>query len=207
MKRLLILFLFALTSLTTMHAQTGIGLTISNDLYNRYVNPKDGIESPSNGSVLLNLAIGPKIWLGSESFSFSAEAQANWGILALSLADYKGLGSASFPIMGKFNFAGLSGLNKEGRFGFSIGGGIQFNKTEIYYQTNDFKEKGGERSFFKTYVIQAGYGFGISGFTMHGFVKYGFDPDVDGASNLHIGIQYDFNIPKLSKISDPASAL
>ncbi|MBT8229339.1 MAG: hypothetical protein KJO50_03705, partial [Bacteroidia bacterium] len=100
-----------------------------------------------------------------------------------------------------------SGLNKEGRFGFSIGGGIQFNKTEIYYQTNDFKEKGGERSFFKTYVIQAGYGFGISGFTMHGFVKYGFDPDVDGASNLHIGIQYDFNIPKLSKISDPASAL
>lgn len=207
MKKLLIIFLLVFVSMNAIQAQMGIGLTYSHDLYNRYVNPKDGLESASNGSFLLNMALGPKIWIGGESFSFSAEAQANWGILGLSLADYKGLGSASFPIMGKFNFAGLSGLNKEGRFGFSIGGGIQYNKTEIYYQTKDFKEKGGERSFFRTYVIQAGYGFGISGFTIHGFVKYGFDPDVDGANNFHFGIQYDFNIPKLKKISDPASAL
>ncbi len=207
MKRLLIPIFICCFLSTTVIAQFGIGLTLSHDLYNRYVNPKDGIESASNGSLLLNLALGPKIWIGGESFSFSAEAQANWGVLGLSIADYKGLGSTSFPFIGKFNFGGLSGLNKEGRFGYSIGGGVQYNKTEIYYLNNDFEERGGERKFFKTYVIQAGYGFGVSGFAMQGFIRYGFNPDIDGASNIHIGLQYDFNIPKLKKIADPASAL
>lgn len=207
MKKLLFSIVFLFGSFSILSAQFGVGMTVSHDLYNRYVNPKDGIESPSNGSALLNIALGPKIWVGGESFSFSAETQVNWGVFGLSLADYKGLGSLSFPIMGKFNFAGLSGMNKEGRFGLSVGGGIQYNRTEIYYVKNSFEERGGERSYFKTYVIQAGYGFGISGFGVQAFVKYGFNPDIDGASNFHFGIQYDFNFPKLKKISDPASAL
>jgi hypothetical protein len=203
----LIIVIVSTISAQQLRAQFGIGATISNDIYNRYSNPEDGIASGGNGSFLLNLALGPKIWVGGENFSVSVEAQANWGMLGLSLSDFKGLGSASFPIMGKLNFAGLSALNKEGRFGFSIGGGIQYNKTEIYHLKDSYEDSGVDRSFFKTYVVQAGYGFGISGFCIQGFLKYGFNPDLDGANNFHIGLQYDFNIPRLKKISDPASEL
>lgn len=203
----LIIILLCSINVSIVHAQFGIGATVSNDIYNRYSNPEDGIAARSNGSFLLNLAVGPKIWIGGESFSVSAEAQANWGMLGLSLGDFKGLGNASFPIIGKLNFAGLSGLNKEGRFGFSIGGGIQYNKTEIYKLKNSFAEQGVTRDFYKTYIIQAGYGFGISGFCIQGFVRYGFNPDLDGANSFNFGLQYDFNIPKLKQISDPASEL
>lgn len=192
----------------SVKAQFGIGLTAGTDLYNRYSNPVDDTgEHRANGSVLLNLALGPKIWVGGENFSFSMETQANLGILGLALPDYKGLGNFSIPIMGKFNFAGLSGLNKEGRFGLSLGGGIQYNKTELYYQTRDFKDKGGKRAFFKTYVVQVGYGFGISGFSAQFFTRYGFNPDLDGANSINVGLQFDFNIPKLKKIDDPNSRL
>ena len=207
MKKLTFIFALFLFIIGSVQGQFGIGLTVSDDLYNRYSNPEDNLGARSNGVFLLDIALGPKVWVGGENFSVSAEAQANWGMLGLSLGDYKGLGSASFPIIAKLNFGGLSGLNHEGRFGFSIGGGIQYNKTEIYYLANDFEERGGTRSFFKTYVIYAGYGFGISGFAIQAFVKYGFNPDLDGARNMHIGFQYDFNLSKLKNISDPASEL
>ncbi|MBT8231506.1 MAG: hypothetical protein HKO66_15955 [Saprospiraceae bacterium] len=205
-RTLLLTILSCIISLS--HAQFGIGFTVTQDLYNRYSNPIDSTgEHRANGSALLNLGIGPKIWFGGENFSLSVETQANLGILAFSLPNYKGLGNVSFPIMGKINFAGVSALSKEGRFGLSLGGGIQFNKTELYYITNDFKAKGGERNFFKTYVIQAGYGFGISGFAVQFFTRYGFNSDLDGANSLNIGLQFDFNIPKMKKIDDPNSRL
>lgn len=190
------------------NAQFGIGATTSIDFYNRYTNPEDQTgQHRSNGSVLLNFALGPKIWVGGENFSFSVETQVNLGLLGLSLPDYKGLGNISFPVIGKFNFAGLAGTNKEGRFGFSIGGGFQMNRTELLYVTSSFKEQGGEREYFKTYIVQAGYGFGISGFAAQLFGRYGFNPDLDGANSFNFGIQFDFNINKLRKIDDPNSRL
>ena len=51
-----------------------------------------------------------------------------------------------------------------------------------------------------------GYGFGMSGFSAHGFVRYGYNPDND-SKVFSIGVQYDFNAPKLREISDPASEL
>ena len=189
------------------YSQFGIGLTGGVDLYNRYVNPEDSVASPSNGSAILNLALGPKIWVGGKSFSVSVESAANWGMLGLSLKDYKGLGSLSIPVMAKLNFGGLSGLNKDMGFGFSIGGGIQYSRTELYGLTNEFSDLGVTRDYFKTYNIQAGYGVGISGFTAHAFARYGFNPDIDGASNLHIGIQADFNLIQLKKIRRPESEL
>lgn len=206
MKKCLVLFCCVI-GMSSMSAQVGYGLTFSNDIYNRYANPSDGIASNANGSFLLNLALGPKIWFGGEKMSFSVETQANIGLLGLSLGDYKGLGSFSVPLIGKLNFAGLSGLNKEGGFGFSVGGGMQWNKTEIYKLKDSFKEQGVKREYYKTYVIQAGYGFGVSGFAVYGFARYGFNPDLTGANNVHVGLQFDFNIPYLKRIDDPASAL
>jgi hypothetical protein len=192
----------------TLTGQFGYGFTVSNDLYHRYVNPKvDNSEtSRSAGSALLNIGIGPKIWVGGKKISFSAEAQAIIGFLGLATSDYKGMGTAAFPILGKFNFGGLSTFDREGKTGWSIGGGIQYSRTEIYGLTDKYAASGLKRSFFPTYVIQAGFGYGLSGFTATGIVRYGFNPD-DKSSTLSIGLQYDFNGPMLKKISNPESEL
>ncbi len=188
-------------------SQFGYGITASNDLYHYYQNPADNTgESTSSGNALLNLGVGPKVWVGGEKFSISLEAQATIGLTSFSVKDYKGLGTASFPIMAKLNFGGLTAFDKEGKFGWSIGAGIQYSKTELYYLSDTFEANGGTRSLFKNYVGQVGYGFGMSGFTAHGFVRFGYDPD-NKSNALSIGIQYDFNLPQLKKISDPESEL
>ena len=206
MKSLFTAVLFCLT-FSVGYSQFGIGLTASHDVYQYYQNPDDALdESTSAGSALMNFGVGPKIWMGGNDFSISLEAQATIGIFGLSVRDYKGLGTASFPIMAKFNFAGLSGLDKEGKFGWSMGAGIQYNRTELYYLNDSFEEKGGVRDLFRTYVGQVGYGFGMSGFSADAFVRFGYHPD-SGARSFNIGLQYDFNIPKLRQIIDPESEL
>lgn len=70
--------------------------------------------------------------------SVSVEAQACVGFLGLALDDYKGMGTLSYPIMAKLNFNGLSALDKEGRMGLSIGGGLQYNRTEWYGLDEEF---------------------------------------------------------------------
>ena len=184
-----------------------IGAETEINLYQWHQRPTSlSQEHRSVGQVLALPAVGPKIWVGGNDFSLSLEAQANLGLLGLSAKDYKGLGIVSFPIMAKMNFKGLSALDKEGRFGWSLGAGIQYSKTELFYLKDSFEEKGGSRAFEKTFVGQVGYGFGISGFSAHVFTRYGYNPDYD-AHVFHLGIQYDFNFPKLAKISSPESEL
>ncbi len=196
-----------------LNAQFGYGFTITNDIYNWYQNPVSigPNDQPldiheGNGSLLLNLGIGPKIWIGAPNFSFSLETQAKIGFLGLAVKDYKGLGNHAIPVIGRFNFGGLSGLDREGKFGWSIGGGLQWNKTEIYNTLNDYTERGVDRNYFRTYVGQVGYGFGLSGFTIHGVLRVGYDPDTK-ARSFNLALQYDFNIPNLKKISNPESEL
>lgn len=191
-----------------LNAQFGYGLTFSNDIYNRYQNPEqqniDVYEG--NGSLLLNIGGGPKIWIGAPKFSFSLEAQAKIGLAGIALKDFKGMGNHSIPIIGRLNFGGLSGLDKEGKFGWSIGGGIQYNKTELYYTTDKFSDLGVDRNYFRTFVGQVAYGFGLSGFAIQAVLRYGYDPDTD-ANSFNFGLQYDLNIPNLRKISNPESEL
>lgn len=200
--RNILLILSFLVCMQTAQAQFGIGLTASTDIYQLLQNPKAD-DHGTAGSALLNVGVGPKIWVGSKDFSVSAEGQAVLGIFGLSVKDYRGLGMASVPLMVKLNFAGLSGLDKEGRMGFSIGGGLQYSKTELYYTKDSFT---GDRDWFRTYIVQAGYGFGLSGFGLHGFARYGWNPDTE-ARNFHVGVQYDFNLPMLKKITAPESSL
>ncbi|MEE9439313.1 MAG: hypothetical protein V3V14_09965 [Saprospiraceae bacterium] len=188
-------------------SQFGYGVTASTDVYHYYQNPEDNTGvSTSAGSLLLNLGVGPKLWLGAESFSVSIEAQATIGLFGLSVKDYKGLGTVSYPILAKLNFGGLSGLDKEGKFGLSIGAGIQYTKTELYYLTDEFEAKGGKRELYKVYVGQIGYGFGMSGVSAQAFVRYGYDPETN-AKVFNFGVQYDLNLPKMKDISDPNSEL
>ena len=67
----------------------------------------------------------------------------------------------SFPLLLKANFNGLSGLSKNKLIGFSIGGGIQYSKTELFGLSKKYQEL--DRSFFPTYVGEIGIGGGVSG--------------------------------------------
>ena len=193
-----------------LSAQVGYGLTASNDLYHYYLNPENDAdmsgESRSAGSALLNIGVGPKVWFGGEDFSVSVEAQATIGLLGLSAGDYKGLGTAAIPVMAKFNFGGLSTLDKEGKVGWSLGAGMQYSRTELYYLGDDFEDAGGTRSWFRTYVAQVGFGFGMSGFALQAFIRGGYNPDTE-ACVANVGFQYDLNFRKLKEIDDPASRL
>ena len=202
----IILSLLLLATSFTSKAQFGYGFTLTNDLYHRYANPKDGLASRSAGSAILNIGGGPKIWIGGQNISFSAEAQATIGFLGLATNDYKGLGTAAFPIMGKLNFNGLSGLDREGRMGLSIGGGIQYSRTELYGLDEEYIAQGVQRKLYKTYIAQAGYGFGLSGFGLQGYLRYGWNKDTK-ANIMAIGLQWDFNLKMLKKISNPESSL
>lgn len=203
----LCVFLIPVFFSVTLSGQFGYGLTGTIDLYQRYKNPPDvQAESPYAGSALLNLGLGPKIWLGGYKFSVSLESQAVVGFFALSTSEYKGMGSLAIPIMAKLNFKGITGFEKEISQGFNVGGGIQYNLTELYGVTDKFAGKGLQRLFFPTYVAHVGYGFGLSGFTTQGFIRYGFHPD-ETQRSLNVGIQFDLNRPMLKKISSPESEL
>lgn len=195
---LFVVFAFIILSSAELIGQVGYGFTAKTELYSRYKNPPDGIASPSAGSGLLNIGLGPKIWFGNENFSFSPEAVVVFSPFALSSGDYKGLGAVSFPIMAKFQFGGMSNFNRDGKFGFAIGAGIQYSRTEAFGLKSSFEELGVSRSYFKTYIIEADFGFGLSGFDLHGLVRYGFNKDID-ANTLSIGIGYNFNIPCLEE--------
>ncbi len=185
----------------------GYGFTASNDLYQWYRNPGElpGGASNTAGSAILNLGLGPKVWVGTAKTSFSVESQAVLGVLGYSAGSYKGLGMGAIPIIGRINFKGLSTFDREGKTGFSIGGGIQFNKTEAFGVAEDYAATI-QRKFFRTYVGQISYGFGISGFNIQGIVRYGYDPDSE-ARSLNVGLQYDFNRPMIKKITNPESQL
>lgn len=206
MKKILFSFLFVGVFLSSQ-AQFGYGLTFTSEIYQRYTNPEDSLDVyRSAGSLMLNPGIGPKIWFGGNDFSVSLEAQATIGLLGLAISDYKGLGTASFPLMAKFNFGGLTGLDKEGEFGWSLGAGIQYSKTELFYLANKYEDQGLERDLFKTYVGQINYGFGMSGFGGSAFIRYGYNSETK-ANNFNWGIQFDFNFKKLNEIIDPESDL
>ena len=177
------------------------GLTAKHDLYNRYANPSDGVASRSAGSAIINIGAGPKMWIGSGDFSFSPEVSFMFSPFALSTGNYKGIGGFSIPILAKFEFLGNSNLNHDGKFGFSIGGGLQYSKTELWYLKDSFEEQGVTRKMFRTYVIEADFGYGMSGFDVHFFVRYGWSGSTD-ANTLNIGMGYDFNVPRLRLETD-----
>ena len=208
----LFLALVFMVTVGDVSAQVGIGLTGSYELYTRHQNPSSFqpdnlMASRSAGSALSTFGLGPKIWIGVKKFSISVEGQAQLAPLAFSVSDAKGLGAVSFPIMGFLNFGGTSAFDNIGKPGVSVGGGLQYTRTELFGLSESFADQGVTRDFYKTYVIQLTLGGGLNGFAGGLYVRYGFNPDLDGASNIHIGVQTDFNFVMLSKIHKPESSL
>ncbi len=197
-KNLLIAALFLAFTIAAK-AQIGFGFVGGNDIYQRYTNPEDGSESRSAGNAILNLHFGPKIWVGGQTFSVSVETYANWGSTALSLKDYKGMGAAAFPLMAKLNFGGNSGFNSELTSGWSIGGGYQISKTELYGLNEFSAQEGFVRDFYPVMIGEISYGYGISGFVTEVFARYGWNTETH-ATTLNVGVSYNLNIIGLKKL-------
>lgn len=200
---LLIAFLYSLP----LSAQIGFGFVGGNDIYQRYTNPDDDSgKARSAGNAILNLTFGPKIWMGSENFSVSIESHVNWGSTSLSIKDYKGMGALAFPVLAKLNFRGNSGFNSELTSGFSIGGGVQWAKTEVYGLNGPSENMGVQRSYFPVAVAEVSYGYGISGFLIELFTRYGYNTETR-AQTLNVGIAYNFNFIGFTKLKRKFEAL
>ncbi len=183
-----------------LFSQIGFGTVGGIDLYQRYVNPKDEIAYPAAGNAMFNLIYGPKIWLGSKYISLSMEAQINLGITSFAIKDFKGLGAVSFPLMAKVNYKGLSGFLPGFAKGFSLGGGIQYSKTELIFNKN-YKNKGVTRDFFKVYVLEFDLGVGSFGSAGYFYIRYGLNNKTE-ASTLNIGVLYNINKTYVKKHKD-----
>ena len=207
MKKSFLLGTFFMLFAFASQAQIGIGLTTGGDLYQRYTNPENPADSGSlrsSGNALSNSAIGPKIWIGGDRFSLSVEAQVIFGATGFDVNEYKGLGTVAFPIMAHLNFKGHSGFGNKTKFGtgFSIGGGVQYSKTELYGTTKDFEDL--ERKLFPTYVGEIQVGGGGNGINIYLYTRYGVGYDFDtseftGGRSFNIGIASSFNITTLKK--------
>lgn len=203
MKQLLFTFIFS-ACLTGVTAQTiGYGFVSRLDLYSRYSNPKDDIASPGAGSALLNLGLGPKLWLGGEKMSVSVEGAIVFSPFALSLKDYKGLGALAFPVLGRLNFGGLSNVNKEGKMGFSIGAGYQWSRTELYGLHSDDAASGVTRSYFRNLIGEVGYGYGMGGFSFGLYARYGRDPNLrSNIFSIGLGVNLNRHLLKVTTDSE-----
>ncbi|GLR18366.1 hypothetical protein [Portibacter lacus] len=195
MKKYLLLLCILLSVVIQSNAQFGFGIVAGNDIYQRYTNPDGG----SSGNAILNLQFGPKLWVGGESFSVSVETYANWGATSLSVVDYKGMGSIAFPLMAKLNFKGNSGFNSELTSGWSIGGGYQIARTELYGVNLSAIEQDVIRDLYPVMVGELSYGYGIGGFYVELFGRYGWDTQ-SKASTLNFGLSYNVNFVGFKKL-------
>ncbi len=202
MKKISLLFLIPFSFLFFIaqpsFAQFGLGLTYNWDIYQRYVNPEanDGNDQRSSGNAFLNLGVGPKMWVGGEDFSFSVEGKAVISPTALDINQYKGLGAVAFPLTARFNIGAFSGFKSNVNWGLSVGGGIQYSRTELFGLKSEFQNL--ERDFFETYFGELSIGFGGGeGIDIGLFVRYGVGPD--NASTLNIGTNININYLLLRK--------
>lgn len=185
---------------TSAKAQIGIGMTTGLDFYQWYDkgDKEDLLESSSSGSVLANIILGPKIWIGGPDFSVSLEAPINWGIFHFDVNEFKGIGAIAFPLGAKMNFGAATGFTNASLVGFSLGGGLQYMNTEIYTTKSEFKDKM-ETGYFRTYYGEAAVAFGFAGFNSSLYVRYGRGEADE--QNVNVGMVVNFNLTNLMKMS------
>jgi len=196
MKNIFWIFILVISSIQ-LNAQFGFGWVFGGDIYQRYVNPKiEGQpESRSSGSALLNMCMGPKLWVGGKKVNVSAEGQINFAPFALDMGDYKGLGAISFPLLVHLNFGSLT-TQQSMKKGFSIGGGMQFSQINLYGQPDDIPQNI-ERKLYRSYVGQVMFGTNFQGANIAMYCRYGVGDN--DHSILNIGIVSETNFVRLFK--------
>lgn len=192
MKSFFILIAFFFGFSYTLMSQFGIGLKGTLDAYQRYANPldpDDGTKSNSAGHIG-GVGIGPKIWIGGENFSVSFEGEITYGTYGYSFNDDKGYGILAFPLLMKFNRNGASGFFRKQGAGISLGGGIQYNRTEVFRDWEAYPDL--KRTFFPTYIGELGlHAASGDGADLALYLRLGYGEKE--ARSLNVGIIIQFN--------------
>lgn len=202
-----LLIIISLLFWLPLYGQFTHKMIIGFDLYQKYRNPVDqkvNDDSRSAGNVILAIPIGYSLFIGKNNFSISTEASANIAPLAFDAGQYKGLGALSFPLLAKLNFGALSGFSENKLLGYSIGGGIQFNRTELFGLTNKYNFL--ERNYFPTYVGEVGIGGGVSGLNVILYFRVGTAAHKAFSFNSGLIFNVDLFKPKSKVVKKPKSS-
>jgi len=158
-------FLYFFFQLTPGQSQVNIGPMISAEwnLYNWYQRPSNhqfSIASGGNRSVGQVLNVLPSARLGivfvfdapnfyGNDFVLLLEGGISYTPFSFDLEERKGQGALSFPVI-------LSTIIPIGSTAMTIGGGIQFSKTEFTQTTAKYQPL--DNPFFMTYILELGLG-------------------------------------------------
>ncbi len=181
------LFILMLESVT---AQFNSRLVIGTDLYQWYSNPlKVGSTASSSSGGVLSAILGSEIMAGRNNYSVGLEANVNLGWLDFD-TDYKGWGAVSFPFILKLNSGSLSGFSDK-LIGWSIGLGMQYQKTELFGLTDAYQFT--HRIFFPTYIGQIELAGGIGGLILAYYIRLGKNPCLENAISFNTGLLFRLN--------------
>ncbi len=173
-------------------AQTKLDFIFGADVYQWYLNPVDPQvpESRSSAGQLLGLQTGLKFSGGGSRFGLAIECSGNFAPLAFDFPKFKGLGAASYQLIGKMNVGALTGFSKDQLFGFSLGAGLQYSRTELFGLTDAYAHL--RRNWFKTYVGEIAIGGGLSRFLVMAYLRIGTSRQ--HAWTLQQGIQMSYRL-------------
>lgn len=187
----LLIGIFLITIVPELQAQLGLGRVTGLDFYQRHRIPNyNGHHGHSTGSAMANIVLGPKVWVGGRLFSVSVEGAVSYAPFAFDVGDSKGLGALSFPISVDLNYGGLSGFSVQSKYGFSLGAGVSFHRTELYFVKDEYTETR-EEGFYRVYFGQAAVGVGSGGSDLRLYARYG--KGVRSSSFFSIGILSSVN--------------
>ncbi|MBK7811721.1 MAG: hypothetical protein IPI50_10865 [Saprospiraceae bacterium] len=184
----------------TLNAQFQSSFILGLDIYQQYRNPSPTGQlksGQSSGSVVSGVPIGLQFGYSSKNVGIALEISANLAPLALDIQEYKGLGAVSIPLLLKGNFGALTGLSPDKLIGYSIGVGVQFNRTELFGLHKSFQYL--ERSFFPTLISEAAIGGGIGGFCLYFFARIGVGESQ--SMSLNFGINTKTSLYKNKQLS------
>ncbi|NOT36676.1 MAG: hypothetical protein HOP11_04810 [Saprospiraceae bacterium] len=174
------------------------------DLYQWYRNPQNNSsELGGSSGGIFPLVLGTEFMAGKGNYSFGIQTNANLGIFNFD-TDYKGLGAVAFPFIAKVNYGCLSGFSSK-MIGFSVGGGIQYQRTELFGLSSKFDQY--EREFFPTYIGQIEIAGGLGGLNISYYLRMGLNQELKEAFSFNSGVLFSLNYYKRvvedKKISNP----
>ncbi len=178
MRKIFCTIVLAIMFISLTEAQIGFGTVAGLDLYQYHRVPDyrnaQGklVKGHSLGSAVANFVYGPKLWIGGNSFSVSIQGAVAFAPFAFDTDDFKGMGAVSFPLSVDLNFLGLSGFSPTVRGGFSLGVGMSYHRTELFFVDDTYKAER-PSGFYQNYFAQVAYGVGSGGTDFRLYVRYG----------------------------------
>lgn len=177
-------FLFAAVSFSSF-AQINTSLIIGLELYQRYTNPEDfgpTDNGRSSGAVIPGVPIGLELSYGRGNHGVAVEGGFNLAPWAIDIDHPKGWGALSFPMLFKYNFGALSPTSKTKLWGYALGGGVQYSRTELFGLNSKFRNL--DRKFFSSYIAQLDLGGGIGGFSAYLYLRLGIGDGKSFTTNI-----------------------